>query len=256
MRAGFTMATWNTLATAYIRREYYPRTPAELLDPAWRVPAIVAHARGLDADILCLQEVETEVFHAMQQGLEGYHGIHELKGKNKRDGCATFFRTDSFTLLNNFRIEYRDHSGHISQFVLLGHAGKRLAVVNTHLKWDPPDALRETQWGFGQIFQAMEIFDAIRSNGQVICGDFNAPVASEVGGALFAAGFDYAHKGIPGLASCNSNGKAKLIDHLFWRGSLSTHGYAPPAIDGITPLPSASQPSDHLPLVARFEWLL
>jgi hypothetical protein len=59
-----------------------------------------------------------------------------LKGGDRPDGCATFFRTEFFTLLNDRRVEYRDHSGHIAQHLFLEHESKRLAVVNTHLKWD------------------------------------------------------------------------------------------------------------------------
>jgi mRNA deadenylase 3'-5' endonuclease subunit Ccr4 len=252
----FTMATWNTLATAYIRSRYYPRTPAELLDPAWRIPALVAHAGALGADILCLQEVEATLFRALRQGLEGYDGIHALKGGYRPDGCATLFRTASFTLLNNCRVEYRDYSGHIGQWLLLGHEGKRVAIVNTHLKWDPVDTPRERQLGYRQILQAMEIFDKeeSQSEGQVVCGDLNVTAGSDVVASLLGAGFNHAHSELPGISTCNSNGQAKLIDYLFVRGCLKAEAFAPPAIDGLTPLPSRDQPSDHVPLVARFYW--
>jgi mRNA deadenylase 3'-5' endonuclease subunit Ccr4 len=248
------MSTWNTLATAYIRPEYYPRTPKDILDPAWRIPALVTHARVLDAEILCLQEVETVLFNALQKALKGYVGIHSLKGGQKPDGCATFFR-EPFTLVNHRRVEYRDHSGHLAQCLVLGDKGRRLAVVNTHLKWDRAGTAREKQWGYGQIFQAMETLEEDQSDGQVVCGDFNATPESDVVMALMAAGFSHAHQELPGISTCNSNGSAKLIDYLFSRGSLKSDAIAPVPIYGTTPLPSEDQPSDHLPLVARFEWV-
>lgn len=251
------MATWNALATAYIRPAYYPRTPPALLHPAWRVPALVEHARRLDADLLCLQEVETAVFRAFEEGLTGYQGVHALKGLKRPDGCATFFRTGAFTSLDTRRIEYPDRSGHIAQWLFLEHEGKRLALVNTHLKWDPPATPRERQWGFGQIAQALKSFDGreAASDGQIVCGDFNATPESDVVDALRSAGFDYAHRDSGAIHTCNSNGEAKLIDYLFSRGSLLAHAVMPPAIDGETPLPSEARPSDHLPLAARFEWI-
>src|SRR6266540_1538606 len=99
----FTLATWNILATAYIRPAWYPRTPRQVLDPAWRVPALVRHARELGTDILCLQEVERDVFAALQAGLAGlgYSATHAMKGGNRPDGCAVFFRSDCFTLLED-----------------------------------------------------------------------------------------------------------------------------------------------------------
>jgi mRNA deadenylase 3'-5' endonuclease subunit Ccr4 len=253
----FTMATWNTLATAYIRPAFYPRTRAELLDSAWRVPALVAYAQTLDVDLLCLQEVETGVFLALQAGLPEYQGSHALKGRQRPDGCATFFRTRSFGILSSSRVEYSDDSGHIAQCILLAHEGKRLTVVNTHLKWDAPKTLRESQWGYRQIVQVLEFLsgDGRVSDGQIVCGDLNVTPDSEVVEALLGAGFNYAHRNSPGISTCNSNSEAKLIDYLFSRGALRAHAVVPPMIDGLTPLPSPQQPSDHVPLVARFDWI-
>jgi mRNA deadenylase 3'-5' endonuclease subunit Ccr4 len=52
------VATYNVLATAYIEPTRYPLTPPEWLDATTRLPALTAHLIRLDADILCLQEVE------------------------------------------------------------------------------------------------------------------------------------------------------------------------------------------------------
>lgn len=48
----FTVATYNVLATAYIRPEWYPFSPKALLDPFHRIPALVEHLVRLRADIL------------------------------------------------------------------------------------------------------------------------------------------------------------------------------------------------------------
>src|SRR5260370_19290036 len=174
MSAPFTLATWNILATSYIRPEYYPKTPQHVLDPARRVPALLRDAIALDADILCLQEVEVNVFAALQAGLaaSGYIGTHALKGANRPDGCATFFRGSRFTLAHTRRIAFADgggraDSGHIAQLLLLDREGKRLAALNPHLKWDPPDTPPERQWGYRQIGQSIEALrtEAGRSTG-------------------------------------------------------------------------------------------
>jgi len=44
----------------------------------------------------------------------------------------------------------------------------------------------------------------------------------------------------------------KLIDFICYRGPVRVLPSTIPVIDGATPLPSSDQPSDHLPLVARF----
>src|SRR5262249_10022667 len=96
----FRACTYNVLATAYLPRGDYSKVPPDLLDPARRIPALVRHVGALGADLLCLQEVEAEVFAALEQGLGplGYVGRYEPKGRGKLDGCATFYRTAAFSL--------------------------------------------------------------------------------------------------------------------------------------------------------------
>src|SRR5262245_20302521 len=103
-------ATYNVLATAYIKPEWYRGVPPNLLSPAWRVPALVRHVESLGADLVCLQEVENEVFAALNQRLKllGYEGHYEKKGRGRPDGCATFFRTSVFTQLQLLRLDYQD----------------------------------------------------------------------------------------------------------------------------------------------------
>jgi mRNA deadenylase 3'-5' endonuclease subunit Ccr4 len=259
----FTFATWNILATAYIRRAWYPRTPRNVLDPVWRVPALVRHAQQMGVDILCLQEVEADVFAALSAGLAGlgYAGTYALKGDKRPDGCATFFRSDRFALLADRRMAYSDgdggaDSGNIVQLLLFGHEGKRLGIANTHLKWDPPETTRERKLGYRQIVQVIQTLrqDAGSPDGQILCGDLNVAPESDVVEALVADGFDYAHRQCPEALTCNSNRQPQLIDHLFYRGSLRARPIPPARVDADTPLPSLDQPSDHVPLAAAFEW--
>jgi endonuclease/exonuclease/phosphatase family metal-dependent hydrolase len=128
--------------------------------------------------------------------------------------------------------------------------------LNTHLKWDPPETPRERQWGHKQVLQAVDILrsGASTSTGQIMCGDFNVTPASDVVATLLAAGLDYAHRGLAGICTCNSNGEPKLIDYLFCSDALRARPIFPAPIDGQTPLPSNDQPSDHLPLAAEFDW--
>src|SRR5437588_7702654 len=107
----FTIATYNVLAAAYLARGDYSAVPPDLLDPDVRTPALVRHVAGLGADVLCLQEVEADVFAALRAALEplGFAGLYEWKGRDKPDGCATFFRAAAFSLAKAARLEYHDH---------------------------------------------------------------------------------------------------------------------------------------------------
>src|SRR5262245_7462338 len=185
----FEVVTYNVLATAYLGRGDYSCVPPEVLDPEKRIPALVRHVAGLDADILCLQEVEADVFGELRAGLEplGYSGLYEFKGRGKPDGCATFFRTAGFDLQTSTRLEYHDdengpgkHSGFVALLAAFRHAGRLLGVANTHLRWDRPGTPTHRQVGHRQ---AVELIDACRRfdpppEDWIVCGDFNRRPAS------------------------------------------------------------------------------
>src|SRR6188768_1730960 len=84
----FIAASYNVLASAYIQRAWYRRTPALVLDPAWRVPALVQRICKLNADLFCLQEVEPETFVALRTflGERGYGGEYARKLAGRPEG--------------------------------------------------------------------------------------------------------------------------------------------------------------------------
>jgi len=255
----FQIATWNILATAYIRPKFYPGSPPEALDPHRRIPALVQRAGELGVDILCLQEVERAAFAALTSGLAplGYMGTFALKAGGKPDGCATFFRTSCCSLVNERRLVYADgadgspDSGHIAQVVELKVNGVPVALVNTHFKWDAPGTPRELQLGLRQAKLAIASAQGL-ANIQIICGDFTATPESSLVELLRDAGFDYSHRHCSNVFTCNSNKQAKLIDYIFFRGPVAVEPGPLAPIDGHTILPSLQEPSDHLPLTARF----
>jgi len=248
----FTLVTWNVLAASYVRASYYPRSDARHLDPKWRASAVVARARALDCDVMCFQEVEVATFDALRMALAEmeYVGLHALK-QNKPDGCAVFFRVDRFQLVESRRIVFRDGSGHVAQLVTFEHEGRRLALVNTHLKWDAHDTPPALKFGFRQASEIIVALQTERAQhaAQIVCGDLNVTPDSDVVAELRAADFTPVHDA--GF-SCNSNGVAKLIDYVFHRGAIRAEPIEPRAIDDETPLPSEDEPSDHLPLAVRF----
>lgn len=247
----FTFVTWNVLAPSYVRASYYPRSDVRHLDPKWRAPAVVARARALDCDLMCFQEVEVSTFDALRMALAEmeYVGLHALK-QDKPDGCAVFFRVGLFQLVESRRIVYRDGSGHVAQLVTFEHDGRRIAIVNTHLKWDPHDTPAALKFGFRQASEIVVALQTQRAQhaAQIVCGDLNVTPDSDVVATLRSADFQSAHADV---FSCNSNGSAKLIDYVFSRG-LRAEPIAPRLIDDETPLPSEEEPSDHLPLAVRF----
>jgi mRNA deadenylase 3'-5' endonuclease subunit Ccr4 len=260
----FAVASYNVLADAYINPRWYEGVADFVLDPAWRHPALLEHISRLGADVLCLQEVEWDLFQALEArlGLLGYRGHYAQKGRGKPDGCATFVRAGAFPRQDAHTVHYADgagsagDSGHIALVVLLEDAGRPLAVVNTHLRWDSPGTPVAERWGYRQVSQLLAERTTLAPGGAawIIAGDFNVTPGSEVVRLLEAAGFSDAHLGPADRPTCNANRRARRIDFLMHSRELVSHPADIPVIDDHTPLPSTEQPSDHLAILARFDW--
>ena len=248
----FRVATYNVLATAYIRARFYAHCDPAHLAAGWRVPALARHCAALDADLIGLQEVEREVYAALDDALSpfGYAGSYAPKGGSKPDGCATFWRRALFTLRRSECVAYADGSDHVALLTLFEQAGRAIGLANTHLKWAPPGETHD-------LDQIRELLGALSSPDWagadwIICGDFNAKPESPVLAALEAAGYRPSHAGEGQGYTANPNGAAKTIDYLCHRAGLRSSALPLLRIDDRTPLPSAEQPSDHLAVIADF----
>jgi mRNA deadenylase 3'-5' endonuclease subunit Ccr4 len=248
----FVLATYNILASAYVRLAYYPRTPESVLQPARRRAALLGRIADLEADLLCLQEVEKETFEVLRSALVPRGISAWLSGRPGRpDGCALLARQP--VQIESVRtLAYGDGkgarpSGHIAQFADITVAGRSLVVANTHLKWDPPGTPAENRWSLRQVEELLaQLGDRAPA---VICGDLNAQPDDAILERFRRHGFFESHPGRP--PTCNSNQQAKTIDYLLVRGAAAVEPLAPVAVDDLTPLPSEVEPSDHVPLLAR-----
>ena len=260
----FSLTTYNVLAQAYITPTRYPRTPGPVLASAWRQPVLVRHIVALDTDVVCLQEVEDETFAAVQQALGPlrYTGHFAKKGAGKPDGCATFVRQNSLAWGAVHPLMYSDgigterNSGHLALVVLCAYQGRLLGLVNTHLQWDPPGTPPDRQRGSRQIRPLLQERGRIAPSCEawIICGDLNVTPESDVVAVLRAEGFDYTHRTLAETYTCNANARANMVDYVFYTEAFRAQPVAVPVIDDQTPLPSYEQPSDHLALMAHFDW--
>ncbi len=254
MSDSLVIASYNVLADAYARPEWSPRTPPRLL--AWdsRKEALAARMLTLNADVLCLQEVEADAFAFWAERLRahGYDGVYAQKGAAKPDGCATFFRLAALTFVRDRAFLYGDNSGHLAHLTTFDWGQIPLRVANTHLQWSPSGTPTEQHAGFRQMQALMEthLLPLAPEDVWVVCGDFNALPESPVLGLLSAQGLVDASQAAP-QPTCVSNGCAKRIDFIFHTPNLASEPGHLPVIDDQTPLPSETEPSDHLPLTAR-----
>jgi len=101
----FTVLCYNVLCDKYATRQMYGYCPSWALEWEYRKKGIMDEIRNLCADIITLQEVETDQFYNFflpELKADGYDGIFSPKSRAKHmaenerkfvDGCAIFWRT-------------------------------------------------------------------------------------------------------------------------------------------------------------------
>ncbi|ESO87112.1 hypothetical protein LOTGIDRAFT_106923 [Lottia gigantea] len=114
----FTVMCYNVLCDKYCTRQQYGYCPSWALNWEYRKKAIIEEIKTYSADIISLQEVETEQFHNFflpELIAEGYDGIFQPKSRAKTmteqerkhvDGCAIFYKTNKFILIKEQLIEF------------------------------------------------------------------------------------------------------------------------------------------------------
>ncbi|XP_023167493.1 CCR4-NOT transcription complex subunit 6-like isoform X1 [Drosophila hydei] len=114
----FTVMCYNVLCDKYATRQMYGYCPSWALCWEYRKKSIIDEIRHYAADIISLQEIETEQFYHFflpELKNDGYEGIFSPKSRAKTmselerkyvDGCAIFFRTSKFTLIKEHLIEF------------------------------------------------------------------------------------------------------------------------------------------------------
>jgi mRNA deadenylase 3'-5' endonuclease subunit Ccr4 len=261
--SSLSVVTYNVLASAYINHSWYPRTPRMVLNPAWRVPALAKYVSALDADLLCLQEVEPDVLATLRTtlGFE-YHVYYAPKGERRPDGVAIFYRGGKLEPVSTTRLAFVDSeagspaSGYVAAFALFRAGDRVLGIINTHLLWDPPGAALELQRGYRQARQLLTEYEktAGAADAWILAGDLNVSPDSALIAMIRQAGFEYSHSGVSDRATCNVNGRARMIDYIFYSAALRAEPAELMSVDDRTILPSAEQPSDHVAIAARVSW--
>ncbi|KAG0044455.1 Glucose-repressible alcohol dehydrogenase transcriptional effector [Gryganskiella cystojenkinii] len=166
----FTTFCYNILAENYATPQMYGYTPSWALTWEYRKELILQEILAYSADIVCLQEVELgqyEDYFKEQMKQADYDGVFWPKTRAKTmpekerrlvDGCATFFKTSKFTLLDKHLVEFNHIAlqrpdfrktedifnrvmtrDNITVITLLEHneTKNRLVVSNSHIYWDP-----------------------------------------------------------------------------------------------------------------------
>jgi CCR4-NOT transcription complex subunit 6 len=114
----FTTMCYNVLCDKYATRQYYGYCPAWALTWDYRKKLILEDIKNFNADIIALQELETEQFYNFflpELKQYDYDGIFSPKSRAKTmseqdkkhvDGCAIMFKTSRFQLVKDYLVEF------------------------------------------------------------------------------------------------------------------------------------------------------
>ncbi|XP_059668553.1 carbon catabolite repressor protein 4 homolog 2-like [Cornus florida] len=133
----FTVLSYNVLADVYATSELYSYCPPWALSWPYRRQNLLREIVGYGADIVCLQEVQSdhfEEFFAPELDKHGYQALFKRKtaevfsGSIRTiDGCATFFRRDRFSHVKKYEVEFNKAAQSLTD-ALVPSAQKKTAL--------------------------------------------------------------------------------------------------------------------------------
>jgi mRNA deadenylase 3'-5' endonuclease subunit Ccr4 len=258
----FSTVTWNILADAYIKPGRYDHVPPSALLPGPRRALLLRQLLAFGADLYCLQEVEPDAFSAIGEALgPDYEGCYEQKHE-RPEGCAIFLRKASFELARREVLHFRHIEpgyDHVALIAMLAHtSGRRLALVSTHLRWQPESTEKERHLGRNQLLEILERRAALRQEWPtwLVCGDLNATSDSVVLRAAKEQGLELSCRALRPWDTTNIGGRMRKLDYLLYSPDELVPSPRPlPRLQRDTPMPSAEHASDHLPLCVDYRWV-
>ncbi|KAL5155640.1 Carbon catabolite repressor protein 4 2 [Glycine soja] len=131
----FTVLSYNILSDAYASNDLYNYCPTWALSWPYRRQNLLREIVGYRADIICLQEVQSdhyEDFFSPELDKHGYYGFYKRKTNelfkvgsqvyngniNTIDGCATFFRRDRFSHVKKYEVEFNKAAQSLTDAVI------------------------------------------------------------------------------------------------------------------------------------------
>lgn len=260
MPLSFRLTSYNVLAEAYATKKLYPAIDPELMRWSRRGPAIVARVVALAPEVACLQEVDAAAWPGLEAAFaaQGWRGVFAAKGAGRPDGCALLYREGALRLVASEALHYDDGddgaaaSGHLALIATFDSDAGPVRIASTHLRWQAASVRAEAHIGFRQSRELLDRCSAMTPHAfaTIVCGDLNAPPDSDIAALFRERGFSDAYASAP-QPTCNPHRRATRIDFIFATAGLLATPEPIPAIDADTLLPSAAEPSDHLPITAR-----
>uniref|UniRef100_A0A164X6Q5 poly(A)-specific ribonuclease n=1 Tax=Daucus carota subsp. sativus TaxID=79200 RepID=A0A164X6Q5_DAUCS len=207
----FTVLSYNILSDIYATNEVYNYCPTWALSWPYRRQNLLREIVGYRADIVCLQEVQSdhfEEFFSPELDKHGYQALFKKKtaevftgNVNAIDGCATFFRRDRFAHVKKYEVEFNKAAQSLTDAVV--PTAQRKTALNRLVK-DNVALIVVLEAKFGNqgidnpgkrqlvcvvhtLLKGLEKIAASADIPMLVCGDFNS-VPGSAPHALLALG--------------------------------------------------------------------
>ena len=271
------MMTFNVLAEQLGTPKSFPFVSQENLSWEIRSERILKYIKEVDADIVCLQEVDhPEEFFAALKDVYADYKFHK-KGGWHRDGTMMLwksrFEITGFTIKKFTQIY--DHKKFGAQFFIVcdfedtQNNNHEFSVLSTHLK--AKDFVDVRAW------QAKYLSEWIKANKNdttlFMLGDFNGDRDEKGIETIRNTGFENVFDFVENMGQNEKESlwttmkyhadkvrKLRYIDYMWHdpKKAVVKSVYMPPCLNTIdldVGLPDAENPSDHIPLVAVFAFV-
>lgn len=255
----YRLFTWNILAPEWAGprvgddRDFY-RHVHPFDEWSYRRGLLLNALRDVEADVICLQEVSRAFFRRELRSFLRARGLvvtcRVRTTGSGPIGVLVAHDPRRFGLVRPVEFRQADLRGRVAAVELRPVGGDRnLVVATTHLPWSPLPEVRAER-----LDRALAVLNARpETEAQMFVGDINFdPHAHAEWPRWAAAGWSTSHPQ-PDMPTWAADGRTERLDAILARrGITELQGEPVPALSPLPGLPSATFPSDHVPLAATF----
>ena len=256
--------SYNILANIYIKPEYYPGADHSFLEWHIRKKYLFDYILKFKADIICLQEYEDLELKAWFTQY-GYQSIIYIDQNHSKVGLAIFYLADKLELVSAEKTKLAD-SQQAAIIAKFNNGHKEFIIINTKIRWVPQEIQKTTYAGYQQIkwllLSKLPMFvkdsNSIAptaghdTTGEIIiCGDFNADHHGSIYQLFMQHNLQDIFRDNP-YNTVKANNQANRVDFCFASSNLKYLAVNITGLNNQDIVPSATIPSDHLPLIVDF----
>jgi endonuclease/exonuclease/phosphatase family metal-dependent hydrolase len=151
-----------------------------------RLPTLIASISSRNPDIICLQEVSTDMYNDLRMNLASYGSSFGICKKSSF-GCATFFKTAILDLDTDYKplelVEKNEEYNTkrvIAHLTTLKHTTlSQVVVCNTHLMYGFNEPMEKKRKESIQLIRKLLNRNFLKRIPKIICGDFNSKAQSD-----------------------------------------------------------------------------